>query len=184
MQSQSTLPPLPQQPEGVEIRYLPDWIGYAVTSTGEVWSCRGNLPFVYRKWRQLRPSANCRGYKLLHLRNGTKTSTVPVHRAIATAFHGPCPEGLDCRHLNGIKADNRSANLQWGTRSENNLDKKRHGIVFYGERCNSAVLKEVDVLFIRANAGNGFTKSALAKKFGVSKSAIKHIVARRNWPHI
>jgi len=46
---------------------------------------------------------------------------------VATAFHGPCPDGQQCRHLNGDPADNRSDNLKWGTPSEQAHDKVRHG---------------------------------------------------------
>lgn len=50
-----------------------------------------------------------------------------VHVLVAEAFHGPRPEGMDTRHLNGDKTDNRPENLRFGSRSENELDKVRHG---------------------------------------------------------
>lgn len=42
-----------------------------------------------------------------------------VHRAVALAFIGPQPDGMEVLHLNGIPDDNRVENLKWGTRSEN-----------------------------------------------------------------
>ena len=50
-----------------------------------------------------------------------------VHRLVLAAFVGPCPEGMQCRHLDGNPANNAVQNLCWGTCSENNLDKLRHG---------------------------------------------------------
>lgn len=51
-----------------------------------------------------------------------------VHRVVCEAFHGPCPQpDLEVRHLNGNKLDNRPLNLAWGTKSENGLDRVRHG---------------------------------------------------------
>ena len=50
-----------------------------------------------------------------------------VHRLVLEAFVGPRPEGMVARHLNGDPGDNRLENLAWGTQSENNYDKVRHG---------------------------------------------------------
>lgn len=50
-----------------------------------------------------------------------------VHRLVLSAFVGPCPQGLQTRHLNGNAADNRLVNLRYGTQSENERDKIRHG---------------------------------------------------------
>lgn len=50
-----------------------------------------------------------------------------VHHLVLEAFVGPKPPGMECRHLNGNPADNRLANLQWGTSSENSYDVVRHG---------------------------------------------------------
>lgn len=43
------------------------------------------------------------------------------------AFAGPCPEGLEVRHLDGDPANNRLTNLCYGTHSENVQDSLRHG---------------------------------------------------------
>lgn len=50
-----------------------------------------------------------------------------VHQVVLAAFHGPRPDGLLARHLNGNGSDNRAANLRWGTASENMLDRTAHG---------------------------------------------------------
>lgn len=51
-----------------------------------------------------------------------------VHRLVLTAFVGPCPNGMECRHLNDNPVDNRLSNLCWGTRTDNMLDRTRNGI--------------------------------------------------------
>lgn len=50
-----------------------------------------------------------------------------VHTLVLEAFHGPRPEGLEGRHLNGDSHDNRSENLKWGTHEENMQDRIAHG---------------------------------------------------------
>jgi hypothetical protein len=50
-----------------------------------------------------------------------------VHRLVLAAFVGPCPQGMEVRHLDGDPKNNAVQNLAYGTRSENELDKVRHG---------------------------------------------------------
>ena len=48
-------------------------------------------------------------------------------KLVLTAFVGSRPEGMVARHLNDNRADNRLANLAWGTLSENSFDAVRNG---------------------------------------------------------
>lgn len=50
-----------------------------------------------------------------------------VHTMVLEAFDMPRPKGLECRHLDGDKQNCRRSNLCWGTHSENERDKIRHG---------------------------------------------------------
>lgn len=52
-----------------------------------------------------------------------------VHSLVLEAFVGPKPEGMQCRHLNGNKQDNRLENLAWGTAKENAADSVAHGVL-------------------------------------------------------
>jgi hypothetical protein len=66
---------------------------------------------------------NSRGYRTV----GVKGRVYQVHALVALAFHGPMPEGLEVRHLDDVKTNNRPENLLYGTRSENRLDAVRNG---------------------------------------------------------
>lgn len=49
-----------------------------------------------------------------------------VHRLVCEAFHGAQP-GRQVRHLDGDSLNNCADNLSWGTQSDNEFDKVRHG---------------------------------------------------------
>jgi hypothetical protein len=103
---------------------------------------------------------------------------------VLEAFVGPCPPGMECRHLNGVPFDNRVENLTWGTASENLADRKRHDPgVMVGERNAHAKLRASDVIAIRA-ALRSVTSKALAMRYGVSIAAIQAIKKRRSWAHL
>lgn len=58
-----------------------------------------------------------------------------VHEMVLTTFDRPKQPGEQCRHLNGNSLDNRwPENLAWGTPSEDNYDRVRHGTHQYAKR--------------------------------------------------
>lgn len=63
------------------------------------------------------------GYHRVHLDD----AHYATHAIIALTFHGPRPEGMQTRHLNGNPLDNRAENLQYGTPAENQADRWAHG---------------------------------------------------------
>lgn len=50
-----------------------------------------------------------------------------VHQLVAAAFIGPCPPGLEVRHLDGDRSNNTPANLAYGTHADNIRDQVAHG---------------------------------------------------------
>lgn len=67
------------------------------------------------------------GHLLLNLRINGVMKTKLVHRIVAEAFLGPCPDGMQVRHLDGDPTNNAITNLAYGTSSENRLDSVRDG---------------------------------------------------------
>ena len=107
------------------------WPGYEVSDQGRVRSVdrvviRSDGISGHWKGCVLRPTPTSDGYLRVGLRRDGTEHKKGVHVLVATAFHGPCPYGLQCRHVNGDPADNRPDNLKWGTPSENTHDKVRH----------------------------------------------------------
>ena len=119
---------------------IPEWEGiYQASNLGRIRSVartkrhktiKGDWFDMPLKGRVLKPGTNEKGYKVVALSNmsaGRKPRTFRVHRLICIAFHGPHEgERTEVAHGNGIRDDNRPANLRWATRAENFADMKRH----------------------------------------------------------
>lgn len=94
---------------------------YEVSDEGRVRSSR-------RRGNLLSPKVTDRGHLTVTLSRGGMRSIRRVHRMVLEAFVGPCPDGLEGCHGNGVPNDNRLANLRWDTRSNNSLDAVMHGV--------------------------------------------------------
>lgn len=101
-----------------------------------------------------------------------------IHRLVAEAFIGKSK--LHVNHINGIKTDNRLANLEYVTCAENMLHAKKHGLVARGSRQGHSKLESGDVKKIRKLLGT-MSQGAIAKRFGVSPSTISEIRLKKIW---
>lgn len=114
-----------------EWRPIPGYPGYEASSEGRIRSFRRKKNGVALV---MKPNVRLNyDYLSVGVRhdNATGRRRVNVHTLVAAAFLGPRPRGLEARHLNGNPRDNRVTNLVYGTRSENLLDKVRHGTDFH-----------------------------------------------------
>ncbi|KRD36826.1 hypothetical protein ASE27_10240 [Oerskovia sp. Root918] len=101
---------------------------YEVSDRGRVRSLdrldsRGNRI----RGRVLRAATKRSGHQHLSLCVDGKGITLLVHRMVLEAFVGPAPEGMEACHSDGDPANNALSNLRWDSRSENTLDRVRHG---------------------------------------------------------
>jgi hypothetical protein len=166
-----------------EWREIPGYEGrYAVSDLGRVKSLSrevsvGNGHTRTMRGRILRPGSSASGHLSLPLgrdENGKISRGSPVHRLVLLAFVGLCPEGQECRHLDGDPTNNRLSNLTYGTRSENIIDVLRQGGVW-------RKLSVEDVLEVRRRLVAGETGRSIAKEFGVAECTISAIKTRRNF---
>jgi hypothetical protein len=104
-----------------------------------------------------------------------------MHRLVLEAMVGACPGGMQARHLNGDKHDNRTANLAWGTKRQNESDKVRHGTAPRGTRNAAAKLTWHQVREIRMLSRTGAVQRRIAEQFRVSPMTVSRIVRGQSW---
>lgn len=174
-------------------RAVPGYPYYEVSDLGRVRS----LPRTYVRCRPgyretvikvagkiLKPSAHSpNGGRYLRTRVNLERGQKPIHRLVLLAFVGPCPEKMECRHLNGNAKDNRLINLEWARHRTNVRDSIRHGTKspppkHKGESHPQARLTDNEVARIRATKPivHG-TKARLAREYKVSQPTIARTLA-------
>lgn len=121
-------------------------------------------------------------YKGVCLAKDAGVKYLYLHRLVAQHFIGPAPTPKhDVAHEDGTRDNNHWANLRWKTRKENMADCVKHGTRLRGEAVGNSKLTEEDVREIRNTPG---TQSTIAKRFGVTDGAIRHVLHGRSWRHV
>lgn len=98
---------------------------YFISEDGKVWNSKKNL--------FLKHMIN-RGYCQIILCRHSKHKTFKIHRLVALAFL-PNPENKrEVNHKDGNKENNHVSNLEWNTRSENNIHRYASGLFSVTEK--------------------------------------------------
>lgn len=161
----------------VRITEFPD---YAVSGDGHVMRltpCRGTRPGLL-----LKPGPNSNGYPTVVIRRAGVTKTHLVHRLVAAHFI-PNPENRpEVNHRDGRKTNSSYDNLEWATGSENTLHAFAIGLrSMRGANNPNAKLDLSQVATIKRLRGQGHTPLQLARRFGVSRSAVYVILRGKTW---
>lgn len=110
-----------------------------------------------------------------------------AHRIIYIAAHGGIPEGMVIDHINGVKDDNRIANLQALTPEDNSRKAKLDG-AYEGNsdpsRNKRMIPYEIRREIAYQNMVEGISYKDLAIRYGVSKSTVGNIVHEYGWTDI
>lgn len=157
-------------------RPIPSVPGYSACGAGFVWNISTG--------KRLKGAPSTNDYLRLKLPVDGKLVDRYVHRLICEAWHGPCPEGLQCRHLDGSRTNNAPINLEWATKEANEADKAAHGTLTIGERQGGSVLTKDIVMEARRRAAAGERVDLIAKDMGFKYGAILPAVAGRSWKHL
>lgn len=86
---------------------------------------RDGVIYSIKSHRKITPQETNCGYMQVRLYKNNKVWHKSVHRIVAEAFV-PNPHGKEqVNHIDGDKKNNKASNLEWATRSENQLHRYR-----------------------------------------------------------
>lgn len=171
---------------------IPGFPGYQIGTDGSVWSNwqrrglgsgRGSTFVQGETWHRLKTRADRDGYLDVRLCRDGRKHLPKIHQLILLSFVGPCPPGQQARHLDGNKSNNDLTNLCWGTSTENNADRKRHGTLPQGEKHKCAKLTASQVLEIAA-LPQIVNYNEVGRRYGVTGRNIAAIRKGRTWQHL
>lgn len=179
----------------VQYRDVVGFPGYRVGDDGSIWSRWRNGgndragQVLTDTWHRLKGWIDKRrgkstGYVKVGLMREGQLYRLRVHRIVLEAFVGPCPEGMESRHLDDDKENNALSNLLWGTQEENAQDRLKNNITLTGERHPRAKLKFAQIPEVRFMLDNGVPRRQIAAHFKVSKGAIDSINRGDTWKEV
>lgn len=163
-----------------EWRAVEEFPAYEVSSLGRfrrTKTTQGARAGVILKWH----TCTSTGYPTIRFQAMGRQRARNVHVVVARAFHGPRPDGLEIRHLDGNKMNAAAANLAYGTQAENTEDRIRHGSMPRGETHHKAKVTEIEVQAIREALRNGENAKQVAARYGLSFSTVYRIKSGEIW---
>lgn len=106
-----------------------------------------------------------------------------VNRVVCGIMRGsPTDAKLHAAHSCGNRACVNHRHLRWATPTENQADRLLHGTDGRGEKNVTSKISEQDARAIRlAWKARDLNQTEIGKRFGITPSAVSHIVTGKNW---
>jgi hypothetical protein len=172
------------QEEFEEWRPVVGWEGvYDVSSLGRIRRVKtsGNS----KAGHILKPQLNRDGYPLIRFRKPGVAKMKAIHKAVAEAFLGPCPDGLEVNHIDFDKQNCRANNLEYTTRRNNMLHAYASGrMAARGEKHGHSHLQDDQVHQICRMFESGHDVTFIAEFFGTKKRYVSGVVYGKTYKHI
>lgn len=148
----------------------------------------------------MKPRTHTNGYLVVSLWQKGKQKKHYVHRLVASCFCFPFV-GIQVNHKDLTRNNNEYENLEWVTNSENAMHASAHGRLHAAtnpKRSSSSnknwscvtnprkrqKLTPEKVLNIREDVRSGKAHRAIARAYGISKTAVGSIATRKIWKEI
>lgn len=147
-------------------------------------SCHGNIRRVTKSgYRYLKPSLTNHGYLTIHLSKNKEIKPYAVHRLVVLTHKG-FDEKLTIDHLNGIKTDNRLANLEAVTIQENIKRASESGLTPRGDDHHQSKLDDCKILTAATLLMSGKNSKATARHFGISRENLGLAIRGKSYQHL
>ena len=156
-----------------QYKELPFAKQYLVSNIGNVKSKRYNKP--------LKGFLNNCGYKRVQI--GSSKNKHFIHRLVAEVFLQKPIDKDFVNHKDGNKLNNSVENLEWVTKSENDLHSFRNDLrkSRKGENHHNSILKEDDVREIKNLLSKGFNCTYISELYSVHRKTINDIKLGKTW---
>jgi hypothetical protein len=146
------------------------------------------IPLEIRFWAKVDRSGDCwlwtasirRGYGRIRIDG----KDAVAHRVAWELTNGPIPDGLEACHRCDVRNCVNPGHLFLGTSKDNKQDAISKGRHCFGVRHHAAKLTDADVLEARNLRLGGMNWCQLARRFGVTRMALKFALSGRNWRHV
>jgi HNH endonuclease/NUMOD4 motif len=144
-----------------------------------------------RSCRKPRAKSLKKGYRTFHMCANGVSKYRYAHVMVWEAFEGPVPDGLELNHkdrdrdhpaLTNLEVLTHAGNIQHSFRT---FPREKFNVVPKpGSTNGCAKLTEESVIEIRKLRAAGERRIDIARRFGVSDTAIGLITSRKKWRHI
>lgn len=153
--------------------------GYEVSNLGRVrsywngrWGITRKTPLI------LKPRPDAYGYPRACLMG----QDFKVHQLVAAAFIGPCPDGYEVNHKNGVKTDNYLDNLEYVTHQRNMKHATDCGLNTPPRwQDRKRKLTDEEIREIRSCGG---VQWRVALRYGISQGLVSLIRGGKSWASI
>ena len=111
-----------------------------------------------------------------------KIQRMTIHRLVAINFLDNIEGKEQVNHINGVKTDNTLSNLEWNTRSENQLHSIKIGLRHTRGENNSQSKLTTKLVLRILNDNRKYLE--IAADYGVSIPTISNIKTGYSWSHV
>lgn len=124
-----------------------------------------------------KPIVSKAGYHRARFCRNGKIEWRTVHSVVCRAFIGPRPTKLQINHIDGNKANNSIANLEYVTGSENIRHAIRTGLkpVLVGEKHGNSVYSTEQIASVKMMARQGVSSREISKSLSVKIATVKQV---------
>lgn len=150
-----------------EWKTIDEYPNYQISSRGNV---RSN-----RTGKDIKEFYNPEGYCLFKLYKDAIPKTVKAHRLVAKYFISNPLNKAQVNHIDGVKSNNNFENLEWVTKSENQIHAYENGLQFKGHDRDLCLQISLDGFLI------GVFKSKLnaSEQTGIGRKRIEKAIKRQ-----